>query len=219
MNIFLIRHGESIQNVGCNIQNLPDFKVTLTENGKNDAKLCGEFLKEYCTENNIDTTSATLFVSPFERTRQTAKIVNEYLNIPNIKEDALLIERQYGLFDNLTYEERAKYKDAYDFQNWMYQNGGNFYTKFPLGESNFDVFVRARFFLETLSHEIKTGNENFFIVSHGGFLKCLQMAYFNYSPEWFCEELYMNNCDVKLFQDIDGKRFDRDYIFRDHKKI
>ena len=139
MKIFLIRHGESTQNVFTNFENYPDFNVPLTDKGKDDAKKCGEFLIEYCKENKIDLKNVKILVSPFERTRQPAKIINTYLNIQAIKEETLLIERQFGLFDNKTFEEREKYKDAFEFQNWMYEHGGNFYTKFPLGESNFEL--------------------------------------------------------------------------------
>ena len=214
MKIFLIRHGESTQNNYTNFENYPDFKVALTEKGKKQAKDCGVFLREYCKENSIEKKNATMFVSPFERTRQTAKIINEQLEIENVKEDAILIERQFGLFDNLKNEERVKYKDAWEYQNWMYEHEGYFFTKFPQGESNFDVFVRARLFLGTLFRDVKTGDENFFIVSHGAFLKALQMAYFHYSPEWFCEEPYMNNCDVKLIEKIDSNSFDKSWIYK-----
>lgn len=50
MKIFLIRHGESIQNTKENYSiGLPDHKVFLTEQGKVETKLAGEFLKKiYC---------------------------------------------------------------------------------------------------------------------------------------------------------------------------
>ena len=48
MKLFLIRHGESMQNTKENYSiGLPDHKVYLTEKGKEEAKLAGEFLKEY----------------------------------------------------------------------------------------------------------------------------------------------------------------------------
>lgn len=216
MKIFLIRHGESTQNVFTNFENYPDFNVPLTNKGKDDAKKCGEFLIEYCKENKIDLKNAKILVSPFERTRQTAKIINTYLNIQAIKEETLLIERQFGLFDNKTFEEREKYKDAFEFQNWMYEHGGNFYTKFPLGESNFDVYVRAKLFLNLLLKDVKN-DDSIFIVSHGAFLKCLQMAYFGYSPEWFNEEPFMNNCEVRLIERNNQNDFDKSSIYKIEK--
>ena len=218
MRIFLIRHGESTQNAQTNFANLPDFKVSLTEKGQEEANECGKFLKAFCKKNNIDLNDAKMYVSPFERTRQTAKLVNEHLNIGDVEEDPILIERQFGLFDNLTSEQRAKYKEAFDYQNWMYENGGYFFTKFPLGESNFDVYVRARMFLEKLLKNLKSDDQNIFIISHGAFLKNFQMAYFNYSTEWFCDEPFMKNCSVKLIEKIDNIDYDREYIYGEAKE-
>ena len=48
MKIFLIRHGESMQNTKENEKKkLPDHKVYLTEKGKKEAKEAGLFLKKY----------------------------------------------------------------------------------------------------------------------------------------------------------------------------
>ena len=151
-----------------------------------------------------------LRVSPCVRTRQTAEIINNYLRIENVKEDTLIIERQYGLYDTLHYSERAKYKDAFEFNNWMHDNNVDFYSKFPLGESPFDTFVRARLFMQYLEKE---KYENIFIVSHGMFLKCFQMAYFNYSPEWYQKHYYMDNCAIKLIDE----NIDCDYIYKSDK--
>lgn len=214
MRIFLIRHGESIQNTNENTNNLPDHLVTLTKNGEKQAKECGQFLKEYCKNNKIDLSKSTLFVSPYERTRQTANIINQELNIKDVKEDVILIERQYGLYDGITFEERKKYKEPFDFNNWLYQNNGYFYSKFPLGESPFDVMIRARLFLQTLFRDVDKGVENFFIISHGMFLKTLQMTYFHYSPEWFNNPEIMDNCAVKLIEKLGNESFDRNFIFK-----
>ena len=214
MRIFLIRHGESIQNTNENPQNLPDHLVTLTQKGEQQASECGEFLKKFCSDNNIDLQKSTLFVSTYERARQTAKIINTKLGIKDIKEDPLLIERQYGLYDGITFEEREKYKTSFDFDNWMYQNAGYFYTKFPLGESPYDVMIRAKLFLGTIFRDVEKGIENYFIVSHGMFLKTLQMTYFHYSPEWFNNSDIMDNCSIKLIEKTGDSSFDRDFIFK-----
>ena len=213
MNIFLIRHGESTQNIYENLQNFPDFKVPLTQNGIDQANKCGEFLKQYCTQNNMDIDNSILLISPFERTTQTANQINSFLNIKNKKFDPIIVERQYGLFDNLKFEEREKYQIAYEYQTWMYSHDvGNFYTKFPLGESNFDVYIRARTFLPTLK-QLQQQYQNIFIVSHGGFLKCLEMAYFEYTPQWFTSTPFMDNCAIRLIQDDKNM----DYIYKGPK--
>ena len=213
MRIFLIRHGESIQNTKENIDKLPDHKIYLTDNGKHQANDCGEFLKKYCQENNIDLTNSTLFVSPYERTRQTAQIINTHLQIEDVKEDITLIEHQYGLFDNREFEEWSTFTEEYAYYDNYYRNNGKFYAKFPQGESPFDVALRTRQFINTLFRDINDGVENFFIVTHGTTMRAFLLSYFHYSPEWFNAEPNMQNCSVRLIEKIDRKNYDRDYIY------
>ena len=215
MKIFLIRHGESTQNTSTNYDNFPDHKIPLTENGILQAKECGIFLKDYLGS-NFDTSKSIIYVSPFTRTIQTTEELNAYLGITNIKKDFLLVERQYGIFDNLTFEERAKHKDAFEFSNWMYQNDGHFYTKFPLGESPFDVLIRARLFFESTIKNLHNV-ENVFIVSHGVFLKTLQMSIFGYDLDWYNSNGYMKNCAIKCFEINGDKKVDYNYIFKSDK--
>ena len=71
MHIFLIRHGESIANVGDNyIKRIPDHLVSLTELGKEQARKNGEWLRNYCRDKNIDISNARIWRSPYLRTRQ-----------------------------------------------------------------------------------------------------------------------------------------------------
>ena len=56
MHIFLIRHGESIANIGANYEKrIPDHLVSLTENGRAQARENGEWLANYCRTKGIDT--------------------------------------------------------------------------------------------------------------------------------------------------------------------
>ena len=155
-----------------------------------------------------------MFVSPYARTRKTAEIVNKYLQVEDVKEDVALIEHQYGLFDNIEDDERlAKFPDEFELYRRYYNNDGKFYIKFPQGESPLDVALRTRQFLETLFRDYKEGKENFFVVSHGTTIRAFLLSFFHYSPEWFNKEPNMINCSVRLIEKIDGKNFDRDYIY------
>lgn len=219
VKIFLIRHGESMQNTGENKKlMLPDHKIWLTEAGKEQAEKCGEFLENYCKENAIDLSNSTMFLSPYDRARETAKIINEHLHISDVKEDVMLIEHQYGLFDNVDdgdYEIKFPNEGAY--YNRYYNNEGKFYAKFPQGESPLDVTIRARIFMETLFRDVNEGKENFFIVSHGTTIRAFLLSYFHYSPEWFAKEPNMINCSIRLI-DKNGKlNKDMDYIYGGRK--
>ncbi|MCI9084161.1 MAG: histidine phosphatase family protein [Bacilli bacterium] len=212
MKIFLIRHGESIQNTKENYElKLPDHKVYLTEEGKKQAKQTGEFLKEYVQKNNIDITNATLWISPYERTRQTAHIINESLNIKKIKEDITLIEQRYGLFSDTEISiSKEKYPEEFKFYDNYYQNNGKFYAKMPQGESPYDVALRTKQFLDTI---FRDDTETIFIVSHGTTIKTIIMNWFHYSPEWFNNEPNMENCSVRLIES-ENKQSKENYIYK-----
>ena len=109
MHIFLIRHGESIANVGENyIKRIPDHLVSLTERGKEQARENGEWLANYCKEQSIDLTKARIWRSPYLRTRQTSDEFNKFLKIADIREDITLTEQQFGLFDSVPEEKMGR---------------------------------------------------------------------------------------------------------------
>ena len=212
MEIFLIRHGESIQNTFENNKlRLPDPKVYLSEKGVEQAHNLGLFLEQYKDKNNISLKNATLWVSPYLRARQTAQIVNEYLNINDVKEDVLLVEQSYGLFSDMSLDEiRKKYKEEFQLYNNYYRHGDKFYVKFPQGESPMDVAVRTRCFIETI---FRDKNNPLFIVSHGTTLKTFVMNFMHYSPEWFNNEITMDNCSVRLINGS-NKKYEENYIYK-----
>lgn len=217
MKIFLIRHGESMQNTKENYSiGLPDHKVYLTEQGKEEAKLAGEFLKKYIVDNRINLSNSVMWVSPYTRTRETASIINEQLSIKKVKEDITLIEQQYGLFsDKEIAKIREMYPDQFAFYDNYYQNDGKFYAKLPQGESPFDVALRTKQFIDTIYRD----RENvLFVVSHGTTIKTIVMNFFHYSPEWYSSELTPSNCSIRLIETNGNVNTER-YIYNEPKVL
>ena len=217
MKIFLIRHGESMQNTKENYKiGLPDHKVYLTEQGKHEALKAGEFLLSYIKEKDIDLSNSVMWVSPYTRTRQTASIINEKLGIKKVKEDVTLIEQQYGLFSDKEIELlKSMYPDQFAFYDNYYQNDGKFYAKLPQGESPFDVALRTKQFIDTIYRD----NEDvLFVVSHGTTIKTIIMNFFHYSPEWYSSELTPGNCSIRLIE-TDNKVNAEKYIYNEPKKL
>ena len=106
MHIFLIRHGESVANIGDNyIKRIPDHLVSLTDDGKKQAAQNGKWLANYCHDKNINLSSARIWRSPYLRTRQTSEEFNNFLKITDIREDITLTEQQFGLFDSVPEED------------------------------------------------------------------------------------------------------------------
>ena len=211
MKIFLIRHGESMQNTKENYSiGLPDHKVYLTEQGKEEAKKAGEFLKQYIEENGISLDNSVMWVSPYTRTRQTASIINETLGVKKVKEDITLIEQRYGLFSDKEIETlKEMYPDQFKFYDNYYQNDGKFYAKMPQGESPYDVALRTKQFIDTIYRDKE---DVLFVVSHGTTIKTIVMNFFHYSPEWFNSEVTPGNCAIRLI-DTDKEVYEESYIY------
>ena len=217
MKIFLIRHGESTQNTKLNYQiGLPDHKIPLTEKGINEARDAGIFLKQYLEDNNIDLTNSVMWISPYERTRQTAKYIKESINTTKIKEDITLIEQQYGLFSDKEIELiRQLYPQEFSFYDNYYQNDGRFYAKLPQGESPFDVALRTKQFIDTIYRD---DEDILIVVSHGATIKTIVMNFFHYSPEWYNAEPVPPNCSIRLLE-ISKNESIENYIYNSPKKL
>ena len=204
MHIFLIRHGESVANVGENyIKRVPDHLVSLTELGKEQASENGEWLMNYCRNKNIDISKARIWRSPYLRTRQTCDEFNKYLNIADIREDITLTEQQFGLFDSVPEEDWGKLYPI-EFAEYERQraNYGKFYARLPLGESPFDVAIRVHQFMGTIHRDYeKHGVDTLFIFTHGTTLRTFLLRWFHYSPEWYHEEINPKNCWIREIKD------------------
>lgn len=204
MHIFLIRHGESVANVGENYEKrTPDHLVSLTEKGKKEAEESGRWLKAYCDERGIDLSRARIWRSPYLRTRQTSEEFNKSLGIWEIREDITLIEQQFGLFDSVPEEKWGElYPNEYAEYTRQLSNYGKFYARLPLGESPFDVAIRVHQFMGTIYRDYeKHGIDTLFVFTHGTTLRTFLLRWFHYTPEWYHEERNPKNCWIR---EIDG---------------
>lgn len=223
MNIFLVRHGESLGNIDRSIHlTTADHAIPLSSNGKHQARQAGVKIFNWFNEKYIDEIdlypatlnyawhmlskeNVRLWTSPYKRTRQTAKgiIAATYNLIADTKESILLAEQQFGLFDGLSSdqlkekfpEEQAHYQKNEDFE-------GRFWARMPLGESRFDVAVRIHQFFGTIQRDKDKHNiENLIIVGHGTVIRAFIMMWCHLPYEWFNEEPNPKNGSVRLIQD------------------
>lgn len=204
LRVFLIRHGESIANIGQNyVERIPDHLVSLSEKGKQQANEAGIWIANYCMENEICLDNARIWRSPYLRTRQTSDEFNASLNIADIKEDITLTEQQFGLFDSIPKNEWGKiFPVEYAEYQRQRQNKGKFYARLPLGESPFDVSIRVYQFIETVWKDYeKNGIDTVFVFTHGTALRTILLRWFNYTPEWYHDERNPGNCWIREIQD------------------
>lgn len=213
--LYLVRHGESTQNTGINKQQrIPDHAVPLTETGKQQAHAAGEFLSKLLA--GVPENKIAIWISPYSRTRATAAGILEYLAVGSKKEDALLTELQFGIFDAISKEEAQRLfpREWESFQNARRFNG-KFYARRPGGESPFDCEIRQRLWLDTLFRDINNGckTEHFIIVGHGAQLNILRKAIFHYTHEWYAEAPNPGNCSIMKVVLDNGKNQDLGYIY------
>ena len=110
MKIVLVRHGETPWNALGKLQGRED--VPLNETGRLQAKAAGKALSRY----PFSGPGPVIISSPLKRAAETARLIaGELPSVAELKEDAVLLERDYGAGAGLTREERANLYPADDF--------------------------------------------------------------------------------------------------------
>jgi broad specificity phosphatase PhoE len=150
--IYFVRHGETILNAKHIRQG---SEGGLTEKGKEQARLTGERLRSF----PID----VMLVSPFERTRETADIINSYLHKP-LEYNDLLKERRNPSEIIGKEAESPEVRKITDLIDKSFHDGNLRYSD----EENYeDLKERAKELLDYLSNRPE---QNIVCVTHGIFL-------------------------------------------------
>lgn len=144
--LLLIRHGESVANVErSTYATTPDWKIELTERGKQQAADCGRRLQRLVRNDKL-----FIYYSPYKRTTQTLAQIRPFLNSQQIlgeREDERLREQEMGNFQPCV-------EDGGMDEQWEERNVyGRSYYRFPSGESGLDVFDRVGSFFDALLKE------------------------------------------------------------------
>jgi 2,3-bisphosphoglycerate-dependent phosphoglycerate mutase len=154
-----------------------------------------------------------LWVSPYQRTRQTADALMETAGpwITDRVEHILLCEQQFGLFDGVPEEELPRrFPAEHGYYDMQCRFGGKFWARMPLGESRFDVAKRIHQAFGTFHRDaVEHGIHEIVVICHGVTLRAFVMMWCHLSPEWFEAERNPGNAAVRL---IDGG-VDRGYLF------
>jgi len=127
------------------------------------------------------------------------------------REDILLAEQQFGLFDGLSDKEREM---AYP-REWAHylktrEAQGKMWARMPMGESRADVCGRLKQFFGTIHRDQERhGIDTHVIVAHGTTNRAFATMWLHKRYEWMHEEPNPKNCSIRLLED--GK--DKGYIF------
>jgi alpha-ribazole phosphatase len=152
MNLYIVRHGETESNLQGRY--LGSFEVELSSHGIAEIKKTKKNICHICFDK--------VFSSEKKRAIDSAKILVD----KEIVCDYRLNERDFGIFDNKTYEEIV---DRYPLEQKQWEENWIDY-RIPNGESVSEVYYRVVDFIKMLEKE---SYENCLVVTHGGIIRLI----------------------------------------------
>lgn len=155
LNIYLLRHGQTEQNLKGFYYGSLDIDIT----NKGIKQI--EYIKDKVKDINFD----KIYVSNMKRAMSSAGIILKNKDVPCIR-DKRLNEMNLGIFEGKGYEDIQK-EYPVEFKKWS-DDWKNYAP--PQGESYVDFYERVKeFFQEILKHE----DENILLVTHGGVIRSI----------------------------------------------
>ena len=192
MELYIIRHGETVWNKEKRLQGSSDIEIN--ENGRNIAIKTGEAMKDI----HFD----VIYSSPLRRAYETAKLICKGRKI-DILTDERLKEISFGNYEGKTYEE-------------LENSGIKFSLFFDKPEEfmpaedaeNFDSLIRrAKSFLDELIKIYGNTDKRIMIVAHGAINKAIMLNIKNIELKDFWSGGLQNNCNAMIVSYRNG-RFD-----------
>ena len=190
--IYLIRHGEVHNPEGIIYGRLLGYG--LSEKGKREVEKTAEFL----TDQHID----ALYASPLERARQSAEIIQNKLNLPEVYITEKIIEM-------LTSYQGSKFSDLDMLQSEVYLK--------PLNPTDETIEQLANRMLEFVQEMIKNHpGEHIAVVSHGDPIMALKatIKYNSFEFYRFKTDQYIQHAEVYEITAVDQNNLSIKSVFR-----
>ncbi len=175
VELIIVRHGQSLWNLENRFTGWKD--IDLTEQGKEEARRAGIFLKHEPL--------AMAFTSTLKRAQHTLSIILEKSGLKElpIEISASLNERSYGALEGLNKAETAKQYGEEQVHIWR----RSYDVVPPGGESLEDTADRVLdFYKRRIVPELQAG-KNVLVVAHGNSLRALKMYLENLDPQQIAE--------------------------------
>ena len=169
--LVMVRHGESEGNVRSVDERaayrMPTHGYPLTEKGKEQARISGEYVRNRFGEFD------TRYVSYYTRAKQTMELM-----YPNAKvyEDPRLAESQRGIWHTMTQEQVMQY---FPGEMERKEREGYYHYRPPGGENWPDIELRIHSFLGTLTRDYE--DKKVLMVVHGHWLLLFQRLIHHFS--------------------------------------
>lgn len=192
MTLLIIRHGQDLPNHRGGWSN-----KGLTDVGKEQSHRLGKYLKEL----NI----SRIISSDLPRSKETADVINEYLNLP-IEYSSEWREINSGILSGMSKQESdEKYPNFYIEKMGIDQH-------YPNGESPREFYKRIINALISLQ-QTATQDETIALITHGGVIMAL-LHYFE-DLDWINDRKYLKveKCSIStvVFENGKWKLINKDY--------
>lgn len=170
MNVYLIRHGETISNKEKRYMGITDVPLSDEGIAKIKDKVYSNYYPEY--DNQI------IYTSSLSRTIETLKLI--YGDVDFTK-DPRFNESNFGDFENKSYEEL---KDNPDYINWI--SGDSFSNVCPNGESFIQMKERVKKAFYEIIERHKNSDKDLIIILHSGpIVALMQTLYPNENKSYY----------------------------------
>lgn len=203
MQLYIIRHGETLWNTEGRLQGRAD--ISLNENGIRLARITGERMKDISFDLAIS--------SPLSRAKQTAKLVLEGRNLP-VLEDKRLEEISFGEWEGLCCKKEGYQIPSDEFPKFF---SDPFQFQPPRGgESILQVIERTGDFYRELTENPEYQDKTILLASHGCSCRALLYQVCGENQD-FWKGHVPPNCSVSLIEVAQGvgKLISMDKIYYD----
>lgn len=191
MEIYIVRHGETIWNEKKLLQGRTD--IELNERGRELARITGEALRDVHFDR--------IFSSPLVRAYETAELIAGSRDITVEKCD-LIKEMCFGSWEGQNMSVLLK-DGGQDFRYFFKQP--HLYHPTTDGESFEDVCKRAALFMTNYIEPLSDTCERVMIVAHGAINKAMMMHVKKHPLSCFWDGGLQQNCNVIILDYSDGK--------------
>lgn len=192
MEIYIVRHGETIWNEKKLLQGRTD--IELNENGRKLAHITGESL--------MDTHFDKIYSSPLKRAYETATLIANGRDIPIIKND-LIRELSFGDWEGQNMSELLK-DDTQKFKHFFKEP--HLYRATTNGETLEELCDRAAIFMKTVVEPEARECSRIMIVAHGAINKAIMMHIKKHDLKYFWSGGLQKNCNV-IIVDYTGSKY------------
>lgn len=190
MEIYIVRHGETVWNANKLLQGSTD--IELNENGRQLAGETGEALESVRFDK--------IYSSPLIRAYETACLIRGHRNIPIIRDDRLR-ELCFGVNEGKNFPELlANEKDPF---HYFFKHPERYQAPFK-GETLEHVCQRAAEFMVDVIEAQPRETERVMIVAHGALNKALMCHVKQHGIDQYWSGGLQKNCNVIIIRFHNG---------------